>query len=180
INIVSLANNHCWDSGKKGIEECKKLLDNNHINYILPNKELIIDKANTKAAIITEYYLDDHLYNNLSARISRLKRSADIIVIYLHWGEEYKLKPESWQIELAHKLIDAGADLIVGAHPHVLQSTEIYKNKYIFYSLGNFIFDQTQSNTLDSVIVKLSISNKLLNITTLPIKRNLFFPEYKN
>ena len=60
----------------------------------------------------------------------------------VHWGQEYHLENSSSQQELAHKIIEAGADLIIGHHPHVVQSIEEYKGKLIFYSLGNFVFDQ--------------------------------------
>ena len=64
------------------------------------------------------------------------------MIVFLHWGEEYQLISSSSQRKLAHSLIDAGADLIIGSHPHVVQEIEKYKGKLIFYSLGNFIFDQ--------------------------------------
>ena len=69
------------------------------------------------------------------------KRGADIICLSLHWGNEYVHIPARWQIEFARKAIDLGADLIIGHHPHVIQPVEQYKNGWIFYSLGNFIFD---------------------------------------
>lgn len=59
-----------------------------------------------------------------------------------HWGEEYSTKPNELQKKLAHSFIDAGADMVIGAHPHVVQTNEIYKGKHIYYSLGNYIFDQ--------------------------------------
>src|SRR3989344_3398134 len=69
-------------------------------------------------------------------------QAADFIIINAHWGAEYKSLSNSRQRQLAHSLIDAGADVIIGHHPHVVQEMEIYNNRPIFYSLGNFIFDQ--------------------------------------
>ena len=66
-------------------------------------------------------------------------------MLFAHWGNEYQLVPTERQIKLAHSFIDAGADLIIGSHPHVVEPVEIYNNKAIFYSLGNFIFDQKLS-----------------------------------
>ena len=60
----------------------------------------------------------------------------------VHWGQEYQIKSSVFQQKLARKIIDSGADLIIGHHPHVVQEIEIYNNKLIFYSLGNFVFDQ--------------------------------------
>jgi poly-gamma-glutamate synthesis protein (capsule biosynthesis protein) len=67
------------------------------------------------------------------------------LIVTFHWGEEYQSKSSLLQRELAHSVIDSGADLIVGSHPHVVQEIENYQGKLIFYSLGNFIFDQSFS-----------------------------------
>ena len=67
--------------------------------------------------------------------------------MHIHWGFEYDTKPSSRQREIAHKLVDSGADVVIGHHPHVVQPIEIYKGKAIFYSLGNFIFDQNTKET---------------------------------
>lgn len=74
--------------------------------------------------------------------IQQVREQVDFIIISMHWGTEYVHIPEKHQVEWAHRLIDAGADLIIGHHPHVLQSFEVYKNRFILYSLGNFVFDQ--------------------------------------
>lgn len=73
------------------------------------------------------------------------KKLSDVVVVELHWGVEYTTDPIESQKNVAHRAIDAGADLIVGTHPHAVQGSEIYKGKYITYSLGNFIFDQEWS-----------------------------------
>ena len=67
---------------------------------------------------------------------------SDYTVVYTHWGDEYELIPNGGQIDLAHQFVDSGADIVIGTHPHVIQSKEVYKGAYIYYSLGNFIFDQ--------------------------------------
>ena len=85
-------------------------------------------------------------------------------------SNEYLPKEETWRIDLAHKLIDCGADIIHGHHPHVLQSDEIYKDKPIFYSLGNFIFDQNwskETSTSEFIIIEINKDN-ILKITKKP------------
>lgn len=77
--------------------------------------------------------------------VKTAKKNADIVVVELHWGVEYEAKPIQSQIDVAHAVVDAGADLIVGTHPHVVCGLEEYKSVPIFYSLGNFIFDQEWS-----------------------------------
>ena len=80
---------------------------------------------------------------NLTEIIQKLKTENDSVIVTPHWGEEYQyLKSNKRQQKLAHAMIDAGADIIIGHHPHVVQEMEIYNGKPIFYSLGNFIFDQ--------------------------------------
>jgi poly-gamma-glutamate synthesis protein (capsule biosynthesis protein) len=73
--------------------------------------------------------------------IWQAKKDSSFVVVYAHWGDEYSPITE-YQKSLAHSFIDAGADLIVGSHPHIIQETENYMGKNIYYSLGNFIFDQ--------------------------------------
>jgi poly-gamma-glutamate capsule biosynthesis protein CapA/YwtB (metallophosphatase superfamily) len=69
----------------------------------------------------------------------------DLIIVYVHWGHEYNLTPDAGQINYAHLAIDLGADLVVGHHPHVIQTREVYNGKCIYYSLGNLIFSQSES-----------------------------------
>lgn len=83
-------------------------------------------------------------------------------ILYIHWGNEYINRPSSSQKKFAHWLIDSGFDLIVGMHPHVLQGYEIYKGKYIFYSLGNFVFEMAWGPTKIGCVVKLEINTDIL------------------
>lgn len=91
--------------------------------------------------------------------IKEAKTQTDILIVSFHWGEEY-VAHTTKQTTLAHKAIDAGADIIVGHHPHVEQVTELYKNKLIIYSLGNFIFDQYFSPETMSGLAVSVIMNK--------------------
>jgi poly-gamma-glutamate synthesis protein (capsule biosynthesis protein) len=74
--------------------------------------------------------------------IKRAKQEADLVIVNIHWGTEYQHEFGDSQKQIGHEFIDSGADLIIGHHPHVVEGMEIYKGKAIFYSLGNFIFDQ--------------------------------------
>lgn len=98
---------------------------------------------------------------------------ADILVVSLHWGTEYAEKPAPDQIALAHRLIDAGGDLIVGAHPHVAQPVEHYRGArdgWIAYSLGNFVFDQNDSATRHGLMLKVVVEGKrIADVTPVPI-----------
>lgn len=81
----------------------------------------------------------------IKSAVVNLKKQVDIVVVELHWGVEYQAAPIQSQINVAHAVVDSGADLIIGTHPHVVCGLEEYKNTPIFYSLGNFIFDQEWS-----------------------------------
>ncbi len=97
--------------------------------------------------------------------LNRLKetKEADIVIISFHWGEEYKTRSNLTQQKIAHALIEAGADLIVGHHPHVVQEIEKYRNGWIAYSLGNFVFDQNFSKeTSEGLILKAVIKGKAI------------------
>jgi poly-gamma-glutamate synthesis protein (capsule biosynthesis protein) len=77
------------------------------------------------------------------AEVRDAKAHCDVLVVQLHWGEQYKAKPNERQIAAAHRAVDAGADLVIGHHPHWIQTVEFYKGAFIAYSLGNFVFDMT-------------------------------------
>ncbi len=86
----------------------------------------------------------------LIGAIRQAREQADFIVVTMHGGQEYTLTPTNLQTDFARTAIDNGADIVIGAHPHWIQATERYKNKYIFYSLGNFVFDQEFSEETKS------------------------------
>ncbi|HEY4686670.1 MAG TPA: CapA family protein, partial [Candidatus Subteraquimicrobiales bacterium] len=97
---------------------------------------------------------------NILSQIKMAKRKSDLLVIYFHWGAEYQDYPLRYQRELAHKSIDAGADLVLGAHPHVIQGLEVYKKKLIAYSLGDFVFDHYSRKTGETFILRVNLSSK--------------------
>ena len=100
-------------------------------------------------------------------------QAADFIIINAHWGAEYKSLSNSRQRQLAHSLIDAGADVIIGHHPHVVQEMEIYNNRPIFYSLGNFVFDQYFSvPTQQGLGVGLIFKEREISTYVFPLQSN--------
>ena len=148
FDILSLANNHGLDMGQRGLEETREFLaEKGLVPLGSPGKcdgSFSWEKDGIKFFSLNKVYnpyckSEDIFQAIKSARAA----SPDLfIIISVHWGEEYKLVNNSYQRKLAEEIIDAGADLIIGHHPHVVQNIDIYKGKLIFYSLGNFIFDQ--------------------------------------
>ena len=157
FNLLQLANNHLQDRGSYGFLNTQEVLKNNNIDFFgdyynrneflsfekeINNQKFIfigINMINTECEKDSDLCIED--INNKAVKI--LENKEDYFsIIFIHWGNEYKLKSNTIQQSLAHKLIDSGIDLIVGGHPHVMQEVEKYNNKLIFYSLGNFVFDQ--------------------------------------
>ena len=112
-------------------------------------------------------------YNPEYAEIEKEIRSLPdnaLKVFFVHWGNEYINRPSSSQKKFAHWLIDAGFDLIIGMHPHILQGYEVYKGKYIFYSLGNFVFDMAWEPTHYGALVTVDLSEEVVHVGTEYIK----------
>jgi len=177
INVVSLANNHTLNAGKGGLVYTKKILSDNHIDYIGNPNMLEADSVkdyNTDIPlrIITVNYLENPDTDWILDKIKEADQSGRSVIIYPHWGNEYQTTANSVQVNLAHQFIDAGADIIIGSHPHVIQNIEIYNNRPIIYSLGNFIFDQTFSKpTQRGLLVTGIISTEKIEIDILPTKQ---------
>lgn len=163
FNLFSLANNHIIDWGEKACLDTKQLIEKNNLYVVGAGKDqveaqapLFIKMNGLKFAFLASVGipLKDMIWpiskpgpaqanlEQLVELILKIRQSIDYIVVSLHWGTEYEHLPRSHQVIWAHTLINAGADLIIGHHPHVLQSIEYYNNRVILYSLGNFIFDQ--------------------------------------
>lgn len=192
FDVVSLANNHMFDCEKKGIVSTIEFLKQEKIKFTGAGKTTaqalrpaIFNLKNTRIGFLAynAYPMDwivlkkDQsaiaFYDSSRAieAIEKLKKKADVIIVSMHWGDEYRKKPNSRQIKIAHQLIDAGADLILGHHPHVLQEIEEYKNGIIVYSLGNFVFDQQKAQTRKSIIFKANLSRGgVSEYSTLPVQ----------
>ncbi len=150
FTLLSISNNHALDQGWKGRDTTISALENNELGWCGhptdadPSSVYYSLVGQEKFAFVcfqdVTHKLDDEAAVEL---IKAIRPSVDYLIVSIHWGIEYKHKPDSKsQIEPGHAFIDAGADFVIGHHPHVVQSFEIYNGKVIFYSLGNFIFDQ--------------------------------------
>lgn len=163
---VCLANNHMMDYGEAALSNTIYLLETSGIAHTGAGQTIdealtpMFISANNKRASILNFgwdveetvYAEDGVAGCaprdsevvLSA-ISEAKEKSDFVVVNMHWGFEYNRLPMPYDIDLAHRAIDAGADLIIGHHPHCVQPKEIYKGKTIYYSLGNFYFSSRRS-----------------------------------
>ncbi len=154
FDVLSIANNHIIDCREEGLENTKKILEENDIKYLGigkgQQKPAVIKKKGLKIGFLA-YCKKQKMFKKLEKIpyivgeniIEDVKKSdVDFLIVSLHWGREYNLRPSEKQIELAKKMIDNGADIVAGHHAHIPQKIEEYNGGIIAYSLGNFVFDQ--------------------------------------
>ena len=196
FKVVNLANNHALDQGLAGLDYTRKFLTDKGIKYVGAGEDKAAAWAprtviangirigfigasytsiNDGGVVRNDYVarIDDLEY--LRSSIGLLKGESDFIVVTMHAGIEYMRKPDRTQVDFARAAIDAGADLVIGAHPHWVQTLEQYQGKYIFYSLGNFIFDQRKPDTVEGLTLYISLlregpnNAKLEKIELIPV-----------
>lgn len=143
VEAANLGNNHSKDYGEQSYNDTMDALDEAGITNFGYDRVAIKKVKGIKVGLVGTYVLADGLgvKDSMEKNIQDLKdEGAQVIIASFHWGEEKAEYPNDVQVELAHAAIDAGADLVLGHHPHVLQGIEQYKGKNIVYSLGNFCF----------------------------------------
>lgn len=182
IDIVNLANNHILDQGEQGLLDTFSVLEKSEIDYVGAGKDIeeayspvIVQKKGISVAVfgfsrvipeVSWYAGKDKpgvaaTYDPVRAveAIKKVRDQVDLIVVIPHWGKEKVDEPVDYQRSLAKAYIDAGADLIVGGHPHVLQGFENYNGKWIVYSMGNFIFTRAeQPKTWETMVLEATYS----------------------
>lgn len=142
IEAVNISNNHIYDFGSVGFQDTINTLKTENINYFGEGSKLIKEVRGVKFGFLgyAAWSDDSSFLNKLKNDIQDLKSQNCIVIINFHWGVENAYTPNDIQKHIAHYAIDNGADLIIGHHPHVIESIEKYNNKIICYSLGNFCF----------------------------------------
>ena len=160
IDFVTTANNHIMDYGQRGLDDTLSALDERGIAYGIDGQSVVFTtESGLKLGIYCGYGGFMISETQIKEAIDKLKADgAEYIICALHWGVEGAYRPNAYQKNLAHAAIDAGADLVYGSHPHVLQPTEEYGGGLILYSLGNFSFGGNSfPRDYDSVIVQLTL-----------------------
>jgi poly-gamma-glutamate synthesis protein (capsule biosynthesis protein) len=147
IGAVTLGNNHILDFGREGYKETVRTLDQADVAWfggpyaVFTNARVVrINGVSIALVAFNQFLGGDVAYTE--KRIREMESQVDLTIVYAHWGEEYETKPSSYIVPWSKRFVDAGADLVIGAHPHVVIPFEEYKNVRMYYSLGNFIFDQ--------------------------------------
>ncbi len=180
IDGVTIGNNHILDAGVPGLIETMQHLRDAGISYTGAGMDLassrdpmVFDLGGTRVGVLNYQGVPSYDWSwatesvpgtaPLQAEVmledvERLRSEVDLLVVMPHWGNEYLATPEQGQVELAHAVMDAGADLIVGDHAHWPKGIEMYRGKPIFYGTGNFLFDQSWSEeTSTGIFVEITL-----------------------
>src|SRR3990172_952602 len=187
VSLVNCANNHVFDYGLQGIEETMRNLDSAGVKFVGIGKDLrgartpVILETKGRRIGFLGYYgggedagkatrpgFAPRFERYIIEDVRSLRKKADFVVVNFHWGTERAPEPVQWQVRLAHRVIEAGADLIVGHHPHVLQGIEQYQGKHIAYSLGNFVFGGNTQHTYETGVLKVTLGDSVV-VQLLPV-----------
>ena len=162
FDILSLANNHTLDYGSAGLAETANRLKRAGLLTVGAGESieaayqpLVVDVKGVQLAFVAFNLIDSYQSASPSGwananwdeplatqAIAQAQEQADAVIVSIHWGDEYLIHPTVTQKRIGQSILDAGADLVIGHHPHVVQNTEIAGNSFVAYSLGNFVFDQ--------------------------------------
>lgn len=209
FDILTTANNHSLDQGKEGLINTIDNIENQGMKNIGTYKEqdtpILIEEINEiKLALLSysygfngmEYTLTEEEQSYMINKIDETKIKEDIekakglgtdmVVVFIHWGNEYHREPSEEQMDLGRKMVDWGANIIFGSHPHVIQRSEIIekngKDNFIIYSMGNFISNQREESldnpyTEDGIMVKIELEKDLIKEETI-IKNIDYIPTW--
>lgn len=207
LDVLSVANNHSMDYGMEAFLDSLQRLKKTGIAYVgggtnteNAHSPVIQEVEGTKIGFLgytnlgsplwqaTDKtpgiaWVDENTVSEFQENIAAAKEQLDILIVSLHFGEEYQTQPNALQEFIAKSAIEAGADIVVGHHPHVVQPVVQYQQGWIAYSLGNFVFDQGFSTeTMKGLLLEVTIQDKKIKeVLPLPIRmNNSFQPELAN
>lgn len=198
LDVVSLANNHTLDCGRTGLTETMETLRKTKIGWCGAGR----NRTEAEAALVKKVkgirlafvgftdVLPEGIFGGdgkptiayaseqaIRKAVQRARRQADIVIVSCHWGSEYESRPGAQQKQLARAAAEAGADLILGHHPHVLQGLERFRSPdgkrsaLIAYSLGNFVFDPRRERAAQSAILRCTMSKRgIVDAQLIPVQ----------
>ena len=174
---LSLANNHSYDFTETGYNNTQDVLEKNQLLPIGHPNQLTVDAVefievddNVLAVIAANTLQQLPAYSELKTVLNYASARSDFQLVYVHWGSEYVPLHNSRQREAAERFVDAGADVVVGHHPHVVQDVELIDGVPVFYSLGNYVFDQYDSlDTQEGLMLHLELTGSQPKISLLPV-----------
>lgn len=158
IEAVSFANNHTDDYGVQGAKDTVEAMESICMPYGTEDKTIYLEKNGFVVAIICHGLWGEWQADEIVERIEEASEKSDYQIVFYHGGKEKVHEPEEWKRRASRKLVDAGADLVLGNHPHVLQPMEEYNGANIFYSLGNFCYGGSNKPENRTIICKLLLT----------------------
>lgn len=176
VNAVSLANNHTLNAGQEGLDTTRRLLNKSKIQTIGDPDNTNSDYIETFNGQNLKLYVfgvnEFSTSADISSQITDIKKdSNNRVLVFAHWGTEYYNGHTDEQQQSAYSWIDAGADIVIGSHPHVIEDSEVYKGKPIIYSVGNLLFDQNFSEeTQQGLLIAGEFKDNGLYLFALPVK----------
>ncbi len=140
VELVNFANNHAHDFGQRGYDETARVVRAAGVG--LSGNDIVDTRTIRGTEIVSLGFTggDPVILPAVVKRVRALKTATNLVIVSFHWGAEGSYQPNGVQLDLGHAAVDAGADLVIGTHPHVLQGIETYRGRHILYSLGNFVF----------------------------------------
>ncbi len=192
IDVVNMANNHAVDQSQAGLLESIRRVKAAGVKVVGAGKNAAAARQpaivqTSRGATIGFLGWTDIIWpgyeagsgpgvatartdmSQVTRAIRRLKVRVDYVVVCFHWGVEYTDRPIAAQVSEAHAAIDAGADMVIGHHPHVLQGAQLYKGHFIIYSLGDLVFDHYSLATGQTVLVSAVLSPRGVKVTLIPV-----------
>lgn len=171
VDVVTLANNHILNYGQKGLTETTKVLNENGIAYTGLGNLVIKEIKGTKFGFLGFEFIDKWPVQDDYDLVAKSDSKVDVLIVGVHWGAEYRENRSDKQNEIAKKLVFNGADVIAGHHPHWVQEVEHINGKPVYYSLGNFVFDQMWSEkTREGLAIRLTFRDgKIVKEESLPV-----------
>lgn len=194
FDAVGLANNHTLDFGEDALSDTidfvkkagllplgagKNAAEATKIQYITKKGKTIALLNYSRVLPSTSWIAGKNKPGLASAydpkavyaKVKEARKNADIVVVFIHWGKERMTTPEAYQSEMGHQLVDAGADMVIGHHSHIMQPVEWYKGKLIAYSLGNFIFTNSRTDRSNqTALLNVEVSGSRLQASLVPAR----------
>jgi poly-gamma-glutamate capsule biosynthesis protein CapA/YwtB (metallophosphatase superfamily) len=189
IDIVNIANNHIYDYGSVGLFDTIEHLDHAGLKYVgagrnkaEAHRPLILESKGWRiaffgyyggpeapAATISSAGVASRRIGLIEKDVRSIRQTVEYIVVNLHWGTEKATRPDRDQIKFARRIIESGADAVIGHHPHVLQGIERYKNGVIAYSLGNLVFGGNSRSNYETGIFEITLGRDEISYRFIPV-----------
>lgn len=158
VEGVSIANNHTFDYGQQGYNDTVQTLNDANLPYGFNEHIMYFEKNGFTIAVICHGLWGEWQADDIIKYINKAEMESDYQIVFYHGGKEKVHEPDKWRVRASRKLVDAGADLVIGNHPHVLQPREFYNGAEILYSMGNFCYGGSRAPENRTIIYQMMLT----------------------